>query len=40
MMLADCFGLLRAYADLVPEVASTILASLGGAERRPPWQHL
>jgi uncharacterized protein (DUF1786 family) len=40
MMLAGCFGLLRAYADHVPEAAPAIFASLGGADRRPPWELL
>jgi hypothetical protein len=39
-MLAGCFGLLRAYADHVPEAAPAIFASLGGADRRPPWELL
>ncbi len=40
MMLAGCFGLLRACADLLPQAASFILESLGGATRRPPWELL
>jgi uncharacterized protein (DUF1786 family) len=40
MMIAGCFGLVRACADLMPEWAETILASLGGAERDAPWEHL
>lgn len=40
MMLAGCFGLLRAFADLAPEAAPVILASLASAERRPPWELL
>ncbi len=40
MMIAGCFGLVRACADLIPEWAGTILASLGGAERGAPWETL
>jgi uncharacterized protein (DUF1786 family) len=37
MMIAGCFGLLRAYARLVPETRETILASLAGTPRGAPW---
>ncbi len=30
MMLVGCFGLLRATADIMPELAEPILASLAG----------
>ncbi len=40
MMLAGCFGLLRAFAALYPEFAPTILESLGGAPRPAPWETL
>jgi len=40
MMIAGCFGLLRAFADIVPEAAPVILESLGGARRPPPWELL
>jgi len=40
MMLAGCFGLLAATADLLPELAGPIHASLSGAGGRgtPPWE--
>ncbi len=40
MMLAGCFGLLRAFAALYPEFAPAILESLGGAPRPAPWETL
>ena len=40
MMIAGCFGLLRAYADRYPEHASAILDSLGGSSRPAPWESL
>jgi uncharacterized protein (DUF1786 family) len=40
MMIAGCFGLLRAFADVYPEHAATILDSLGGAARGAPWETL
>jgi uncharacterized protein (DUF1786 family) len=40
MMIAGCFGLVRALADLMPEWADTILASLNGAEHGAPWEYL
>ena len=40
MMIAGCFGLVRVCADLAPEWAEPILASLGGAERGAPWEYL
>ena len=39
MMLAGCFGLLAAMADLLPDHASHIRACLAeGAEERAPWE--
>lgn len=40
MMIAGCFGLLRAFADMYPEHAGAILESLGGAQRGAPWEGL
>ncbi|HXF68372.1 MAG TPA: DUF1786 domain-containing protein [Thermoflexus sp.] len=40
MMLTGCFGLLRAFAALYPELASPILDSLQGAPRPAPWETL
>jgi len=40
MMLAGCFGLLRAFAALYPEFAPVILESLHGAFRPAPWETL
>ncbi len=40
MMLAGCFGLLRAFAALYPEFAPVILESLSGAPRPAPWEML
>ncbi len=37
MMLAGCFGLLRAYAELVPGAREAIEASLAGTPRGAPW---
>ena len=37
MMIAGCFGMLRAFADVYPEYAETILASLNGLPRGAPW---
>jgi len=40
MMIAGCFGLLSATADLLPELAGPIRASLAGAggASTPPWE--
>ncbi len=40
MMIAGCFGLLAAVADVLPELAEPIRASLRGAGGRgtPPWE--
>jgi len=38
MMLAGCFGLLAAMADVYPELAEAIRASLAGAEGAAPWE--
>jgi uncharacterized protein (DUF1786 family) len=40
MMIAGCFGLLRAYADRVPAHATAIFDSLHGAVRGAPWDEL
>ncbi len=40
MMIAGCFGLLRAFADVYPEHAEIILDSLSGASRGAPWEGL
>jgi len=40
MMIAGCFGLLRAFADVYPEHAEIILDSLSGASRGAPWESL
>ncbi len=38
MMIAGCFGLLRAYADRFPEHAAEILASLRGSTKPAVWE--
>ncbi len=40
MMIAGCFGLLAATADLLPELGETVHASLRGAggSGTPPWE--
>ncbi len=38
MMLAGCFGLLRAMAGAYPNLAGPILRSLAGGAGRPPWE--
>lgn len=38
MMIAGCFGMLRALPDLYPEFAGPVLDSLSGAAGRPPWE--
>ena len=40
MMIAGCFGLLRAYADRFPEHTDMILASLQGAIKSAVWETL
>jgi uncharacterized protein (DUF1786 family) len=40
MMIAGCFGLLRAYADKFPEHRDVILDSLRGSPRPAPWESL
>ena len=40
MMIAGCFGLLRAYADRYPEHAAVIVDSLRGGTRPAPWELL
>lgn len=40
MMLAGCFGVVRAWADVFPHHCQLILESLGGAERGAPWELL
>jgi uncharacterized protein (DUF1786 family) len=37
MMIAGCFGLLRAMADLLPELGRPVLASLRGQAGQTPW---
>jgi uncharacterized protein (DUF1786 family) len=38
MMMAGCFGLLRAMAEVYPEFAGPIQASLAGRAGSPPWE--
>lgn len=40
MMIAGCFGLVRASAELIPEWGAPIRAALTGAERGAPWEYL
>jgi uncharacterized protein (DUF1786 family) len=40
MMIAGCFGLVRAFADVYPERQEVLLDALGGAERGAPWELL
>jgi uncharacterized protein (DUF1786 family) len=40
MMLAGCFGLVRAWADVFPEACEPILASLSGVDDTAPWELL
>jgi uncharacterized protein (DUF1786 family) len=40
MMIAGCFGLVRACVDLVPQWAEPILDALHGARRGAPWEYL
>lgn|SRR5574341_18720 len=40
MMIAGCFGLVRAWADLYPESQGIIMDSLNGGERGAPWELL
>lgn len=40
MMIAGCFGLLRAYADRYPEHADVIMDSLRGSLKPAPWELL
>jgi uncharacterized protein (DUF1786 family) len=40
MMIAGCFGLVRACADLVPEWSQAIRTALTDADRGAPWEHL
>ncbi len=37
MMIAGCFGLVRAWADIYPHDREQLLESLTGAERGAPW---
>jgi hypothetical protein len=37
MMIAGCFGLLAATAEILPEVAETVSRSLRGAGGVAPW---
>jgi uncharacterized protein (DUF1786 family) len=38
MMLAGCFGLARAAADLLPEYREQLLAALEKGREKPPWE--
>jgi uncharacterized protein (DUF1786 family) len=38
MMIAGCFGLLAAMADVLPEMAEAVRASLRGAAGAAPWE--
>ena len=38
MMIAGCYGLLRAYADRFPEHAEVILESLQGSIKPAVWE--
>lgn len=38
MMIAGCFGLVRAWADIYPDRRDILLDSLDGAERGAPWE--
>jgi uncharacterized protein (DUF1786 family) len=38
MMMAGCFGLVRAAADHYPEYQEEILAALGKGREKPPWE--
>jgi uncharacterized protein (DUF1786 family) len=38
MMLAGCFGLLAAAADVLPELATPVRRSLQGSAGLPPWE--
>ena len=40
MMIAGCFGLVRACADLNPDWTEAISSSLTGSARGAPWEHL
>ena len=40
MMIAGCFGMLRAFADVYPDRAEVILDSLSGSARGAPWEAL
>jgi hypothetical protein len=38
MMIAGCFGLLSALAEVYPEFSEPIRHSLGGANGAAPWE--
>jgi uncharacterized protein (DUF1786 family) len=38
MMIAGCFGLLRALADVYPEFAEPLWRSFGGSSGAAPWE--
>ncbi len=40
MMMAGCFGLIRAWADVYPDDGEALLASLEGTGRGAPWELL
>ncbi len=40
MMIAGCFGLIRAWADIYPDDCQIVLGSLDGAARGAPWERI
>lgn len=40
MMIAGCFGLVRAWADVFPSSRDAILGSLRGVQHTAPWEQL
>jgi hypothetical protein len=40
MMIAGCFGLLRAAAEVFPELAGPVQQSLRGGVGRAPWEAI
>ena len=40
MMIAGCFGLVRAFTDVYPQHQAVILEALGGAAHGAPWELL
>jgi hypothetical protein len=37
MMLAGCYGLIRAYGDVLPEAREVIERALSGSDGSPLW---